>query len=58
MLDRIVLVSVDGGRAILPLPESRVDLVVGKLKYRVAELVNKSGTLRQYFERAGLRSDA
>lgn len=58
MLDRIVLVSVDGGRAILPLPESRVDLEVGKLKYRVAELFNKSATLRQYFQRAGLRSDA
>jgi hypothetical protein len=58
MLDRIVLVSVDGGRAILPMPKSRVNLVVGTMEYRVAELFDKSETLWQYFARAGLRNDA
>jgi hypothetical protein len=58
MLDRLVIVSVDGGRAILPMPKSRVDLVVGKLKYRVAELFDEAATFQQYFSRAGLRSDA
>jgi hypothetical protein len=58
ILDRYVLVSVDGGRAMLPMPNSRVDLHVGELKYRVAELFDGAATLQQYFARAGLRRDA
>ncbi len=58
MIERLVLVSVDGGRAMLPMPKSRVDLVVSKLKYRVAELFDETATFQQYFSKAGLRSDA
>jgi hypothetical protein len=58
LIDRRVLVSVDGGRAMLPMPQSRVDLKVNKLHYRIAELLDGMSTLPDYFSRAGLRVDA
>ena len=58
LIDRRVLVSVDGGRAMLPMPESRVDLRVSKIHYRMAELLDGLSTLPDYFARAGLRVDA
>jgi hypothetical protein len=38
LLDKMVLVSVDGGRALLPLPENRDNLQVNKLGYKIAQI--------------------
>jgi hypothetical protein len=53
VLMRFILVSVDGGRALLPVPKSRIDLAVNALNYRVAK-IHDSGSLDQYMRIAGL----
>ncbi|MBE7522096.1 MAG: hypothetical protein HS109_06895 [Burkholderiales bacterium] len=58
LIDRRVLVSVDGGRAMLPMPATRVDLHVSKIHYRIAEILDGRSTLPEYFARAELRVDA
>ena len=57
-IDRTILVSVDEGRALLPLP--RKVNASGKLRvvepydYRIAELLDTQETLYRYFSQAGL----
>ena len=58
LIYRHVLVSVDGGRAMLPMPKSRADLTVSKLTYRLAQLFDSLSTLDKYANRAGLTNDA
>ena len=58
LIYRHVLVSVDGGRAMLPMPKSRADLNVSKLSYRLAQLFDPLSTLDEYANRAGLTNDA
>ncbi len=53
-IDSYVLVSVDGGRALLPLPNSRNDLVVKRRFYKVAQIHDYLGSLDQYMVRSGL----
>ena len=48
-----IVVSVDGGRAMLPLPDSTTFQVKGEA-YLVASLFDTTGTLDQYMARAGL----
>ena len=53
----LYLVSVDGGRAMLPPPTVRndpPDLRVDPLWFRIAEVFDTLGTLYDYFRRAGL----
>jgi hypothetical protein len=58
LIDRRVLVSVDGGRAMLPMPKSRADLTVSKLSYRLAQLFDSLSKLDEYASRAGLKNDS
>lgn len=57
-LERTVLVAVDGGRALLPLPRKQNEehqlVVVKPYDYRIAELFDSQETLYQYFNQAGL----
>lgn len=52
LLKRIILVSVDGGRALLPCPNSKG--VVRKFDYKIAELFDTTHTLDEYLNRSGL----
>lgn len=58
MIERFVLVSVDGGRALLPLPKSSVDLQVPLLTYKVAQIHDTLGSLDGYMFRSGLKVEA
>lgn len=49
-----IVVSVDGGRALLPLPDSAASLVVQRDRYLIASLFDSAGTLDQYMARANL----
>lgn len=49
------LVSVDGGRALLPLPNDRTSLVVNPLFYKVAQIHDSLGSLDEYMNMSGLR---
>ncbi len=53
-LRRFILVSVDGGRALLPLPKSAMDLSVELIPYKIALIFDRFDSCRQYMERAGL----
>ena len=57
LIDRRVLVSLDGGRAMLPMPKSRADLTFSKLSYRLAQLFDSLSTLDEYAKRAGLTNE-
>jgi hypothetical protein len=48
-----MLVSVDGHRAELPLPDSQ-STVIPRNKYILARAVDDQGTLDEYIERSGL----
>ena len=54
LIDRFILVSVDGGKAELPMPETG-SLVVEPLNYKVAQIFDQHNTLDQYMGKAGLR---
>lgn len=53
-LKEFVLVSVDGGRALLPLPKSAVELSVEPIQYKIAKIFDQFGTCDEYMQRAGL----
>jgi len=53
-LKEFILVSVDGGRAILPLPSSAFDLSVDPLRYKIAKIFDRFNTCNEYMKRAGL----
>ena len=53
-LKEFILVSVDGGRALLPLPNSQLDLGVDPLRYKIAMIFDESNTCQDYMKRAGL----
>ncbi len=53
LIERFILVSVDGGRAELPLPD-RSTLEVEPLIYKVAEVFDELNTLEEYMRRSGL----
>jgi len=57
LIDRFILVSVDGGRATLPTP----DYPSGKIKlldYRVAQIHETLSSLDQYLARSGLEIES
>ena len=53
LIDRFILVSVDGARAELPLPD-RNTLEVAPLIYKVAQIFDGLNTLDEYMRRSGL----
>jgi len=53
LIERFILVSVDGARAELPLPD-RSTLEVKPLIYKVAQVFDELNTLEEYMGRAGL----
>lgn len=53
-LKEFILVSVDGGRALLPLPKYAMDLSVEPLRYKIALIFDQFGSCDQYMKRAGL----
>jgi hypothetical protein len=53
LVERFILVSVDGARAELPLPD-RNTLEVEVLNYRVAQIFDELNTLDEYMQRSGL----
>ncbi len=53
-LKEFILVSVDGGRARLPLPNSAIDLSVDPLRYKFAKIFDRFNTCNAYMKRAGL----
>jgi hypothetical protein len=57
LIERFILVSVDGGRAMLPLPISRTDLRVGLLRFKVAQIHDSIDTLSDYMRRSNLQLD-
>lgn len=52
LLKRIILVSVDGGNALLPTPDSNG--VVRKLDYKIAQIFDTLQNLDEYLQRSGL----
>ena len=53
LINRYVLISVDGGRAHLPLPKGNTNLV-SPLAYKVAQLFDDLGTLEKYMQQCDL----
>lgn len=53
-IDTYILVAVDGGRALLPIPRGRDELVVNSLFYKVAQINDRSDRLNEYMVRSGL----
>lgn len=53
LIDRFILVSVDGGQAKLPLPNSTT-LEVDPLTYKVAQIFDEHKTMDEYMSTAGL----
>ena len=53
LIDRLILVSIDGGQAELPMPDPTT-LEVDPLAYKVAQIFDKHNTLEEYMGRAGL----
>ena len=49
-----ILVSVDGGRALLPLPKSALDLSVEPIRYKIALIFDQFDNCDKYMRRAGL----
>ena len=54
LLKRFILVSVDGGRALLPCPKSYGDMSVSMESYKVALIHDNQGSLEHYMGMAGL----
>ncbi|MBM3423259.1 MAG: hypothetical protein FJY09_08480 [Chlorobi bacterium] len=54
LIDRVVLVSVDGGRAMLPVPKTTSELVVSKRDYVIACMFNDCSILDQYMQMSGI----
>lgn len=52
-IHRITLVTVDGARATLPIPE-RHTMQVKKLDYKIAQIFDQLNTLEEYMKRSGL----
>jgi len=55
LIDRFILVAVDGGQAKLPLPDPAT-LEVDPLTYKVAQVFDEHNTLDLYMSRVGLRA--
>ncbi len=53
LIDRFILVSVDGGQAKLPRPDP-VTLEVDPYTYKVAQIFDEHNTLHEYMSKAGL----
>ncbi|MEH6642796.1 hypothetical protein [Vreelandella glaciei] len=53
-VELILMVSVDGHRATLPLPD-RKTLSISERQYKFAKIVDQLGTLDDYLRRAGLK---
>lgn len=53
LLERYILVSIDGGRAELPLPERNTS-VITKRNYHIGKIHDSNGTLDEYILRSGL----
>ncbi len=53
LIDRFILVAVDGGQAELPLPDPAT-LEVELLAYKVAQIFDEHDTLQEYMDRTGL----
>jgi hypothetical protein len=53
-LKDFILVSVDGGRALLPLPKYPTNLEVEPLRYKIALIFDQSGSCDEYMKEAGL----
>ncbi|MFW9878739.1 MAG: hypothetical protein ACFFG0_37145 [Candidatus Thorarchaeota archaeon] len=53
LIERFILVSVDGGRAILPPPDEYTGKVT-MMNYKVAQIHDILNTLDQYIKRSGL----
>lgn len=56
LVDQIMLVAVDGYRAYLPLPDpqTRTKVNASSIDFKVAEIVDRHGTLYDYIRRSGL----
>jgi len=53
-LKEFILVSVDGGRTLLPLPKYQTDLSVEPIRYKIALIFDQFGSCDVYMQRAGL----
>ncbi len=53
IIESFMLVSVDGGRAVLPLPEPGTTTIELR-RYQLAQCVDDQGTLDEYIGRCGL----
>lgn len=53
-LRKIIFVSVDGGRALLPLPNYAMDLSVKPIRYKIALIFDRFDSCDKYMKRAGL----
>lgn len=51
----VILVSVDGGQALLPIPKCDENRFVSLLDYKVAQIFDKTGLLDEYMTRSGLQ---
>jgi len=53
LIERFILVLLDGGKAEIPLPDPKT-LEVGPLVYKVAQIFDENNTLDEYMKKSGL----
>ena len=53
LIDRFILVAVDGSRADIPLPDVKTG-EISRLNYQVGKILDTQGTLDEYIRRSGL----
>lgn len=53
-VERFYFVSVDGGRATIPLPQSATELVINRWQYTIAQVIDTTNTLDSYLGRCGI----
>ncbi len=53
LIDRFILVSVEGGKTKLPLPAESTKLDIDSLSYKVAQVFDKQNTLDEYMNKVG-----
>ena len=59
LIERFILVSIDGNRASIPLPKSAEELCITALQYKIGEIVNReTANFHEYLNRTEVQTES